>query len=353
MSRFLALVLALLTTLPLCAQDAKKDPAQEEKIFQPYDHPLGPFKLRERNGKFVQDRDLVGKIWVAQFFYPMCNLCSRNTPTMKKLQDHYRGAADIRLVSIDLNDSAKTWGNPKILHEFADDHEAEPGQWLFLTGPAEAVHDVVRLSFFNMALKKENPALGDTISHSTYLVLVDPKGQIVGYVDGTNDKAFDALRVQIDRLRAQRRLDERIPVTGADMPRFNAMLNSICTILLLAGWIAIRMRFETVHKIIMLLALAVSMVFLASYLFYHFVVIEAEPTRFRGEGPVRFVYYAILLSHTILAIAVAPLAIFITIKGLRNELEGHAKVARWTLPIWLYVSVTGVVVYWMLYRVEW
>jgi len=352
MLRLLAVLFALGFTLPLCAQEGKKDAGKDEIIFKTYDHPLGPFKLRERSDKFIQDRDLLGKIWVAQFFYPGCNLCSRNTPTMKKLHDHYRSKADVRLVSIDLDESPKTHG-ADVLNEFAKSYEADPAVWLFLTGRRDEVHDIVRLSFFNMVLKKENPELGDTISHSTYLVLVDPKGQIVGYVDGTNDKAFDALREQIDKLRTQRRMDERIPITGADMPQFNAMLNSICTILLLAGWIAIRMRFETAHKVLMLLALAVSMVFLASYLFYHFVVIDAEPTRFRGEGPVRYIYYSILLSHTILAIIVAPLAIFITIKGLRNELEGHAAVARWTLPMWLYVSVTGVVVYWMLYRVEW
>jgi putative membrane protein len=122
---------------------------------------------------------------------------------------------------------------------------------------------------------------------------------------------------------------------------------------LLLGWIAIRMRYEIIHKILMLLALAVSMVFLASYLYYHFVVMEMAPTRFRGEGPIRQVYFVILLSHTILAIAVAPMAIYITVQGLRNALAAHVKLARWTLPLWLYVSVTGVVVYWMLYRVEW
>jgi putative membrane protein len=148
-------------------------------------------------------------------------------------------------------------------------------------------------------------------------------------------------------------LEERIPIKGESLPWFNAMLNSTCTILLLLGWIAIRMRYETLHKILMLLALAVSMSFLASYLFYHFVVLEAESMRFRGEGAVRYVYFAILLTHTILAITVAPLAIFITVQGLRNALASHKRVARWTLPIWLYVSVTGVVVYWMLYRMEW
>jgi uncharacterized membrane protein YozB (DUF420 family) len=102
----------------------------------------------------------------------------------------------------------------------------------------------------------------------------------------------------------------------------------------------------------MLLALAVSMIFLASYLFYHFVVLEMESMRFQGEGPIRYVYFAILLSHTILAMVVAPLALTITVQGLRDARLIHRKLAKWTLPIWLYVSVTGVIVYWMLYRMQ-
>src|ERR1051325_9302901 len=153
--------------------------------------------------------------------------------------------------------------------------------------------------------------------------------------------------------RVRRRLEQPIPITGAMLPAFNAILNSTCAALLVLGWIAIRLRYETLHKIIMLLALATSMIFLASYLFYHFVVMEMEPMRFRGAGWPRWLYYALLLSHTGLAIVVAPLALTIAVHGLRDARAIHVRLARWTLPIWLYVSITGVAVYWMLYRVEW
>src|SRR6266404_6651742 len=96
---------------------------------------------------------------------------------------------------------------------------------------------------------------------------VDWPGNMVGYVEGTKEGDAEALKEEIDRLRARRRLEERIPITGADLPYFNAMLNSSCTILLLLGWILIRMGYQTLHKMTMLLALAVSMVFLTSYLF--------------------------------------------------------------------------------------
>jgi putative membrane protein len=105
----------------------------------------------------------------------------------------------------------------------------------------------------------------------------------------------------------------------------------------------------------MLTALAVSALFLASYLYYHFAVKHGEPTRFSSRAPnapdwVSYLYTVILLTHTVLAALVAPLALYTAYQGLRGRLARHVKVARWTLPIWLYVSITGVVVYWMLYR---
>jgi putative membrane protein len=142
-------------------------------------------------------------------------------------------------------------------------------------------------------------------------------------------------------------------IHGEDLPGVNAILNASSAILLIAGYLAIRRRAVTLHKTCMLSALAVSAVFLSSYLYYHFVVKNGRPTPFTGEGWVRGVYFTILLSHTLLAIAVAPLALTTAYLGLRNKLLRHMRLARWTLPIWLYVSVTGVVVYWMLYQAAW
>lgn len=342
MLRLLALVLLAILAVPVHAQEDKKD----DKLFKPWHHPVGDFTLQERSGKDVRARDLLGKIWVAHFFYPGCTeTCTRTTPNMKRLQEAYRGKSDVRFVSLALySDSIET------LQDYARSQNAEPDQWLFLTGPSKKVQEIVRLCFFNLAMPNEKPTPGKEVLHSSYLVLVDPHGNMIGFVEGTDDRSVEALKVEIDAQRIRRRLEQRIPVTGADLPQFNAYLNASCTVLLLLGWIAIRLRFETLHKLLMLLALAVSIVFLSSYLFYHFVVTEMEPTRFAGEGAIRWTYYAILLTHTILAMAVAPLALFITVQGLRDFRPIHVKIARWTLPIWLYVSVTGVLVYWMLYR---
>ncbi|MBI2808392.1 MAG: DUF420 domain-containing protein [Planctomycetes bacterium] len=334
--------------LALLAQPVLAQAPPSDILFKPFDQPVGDFTLTERSGKTVRARDLLGKIWVAQFFYPGCNLCSRNTPTMQKLQEHFRGKPDVRLVSIDLIDVGV-----KTLNEFADDHQADADQWLFLTGPQKKVHAIVETSFFNMVLPLKNAPVGNEIQHSTFLILIDGSGTMVGYVNGVEPRAAEVLTAEIDRLRARRRMEERIPITGADLPWFNAILNSTCTVLLLLGWILIRLRLETLHKLVMLLALAVSIIFLSSYLFYHFVVLDMEPMRFQGQGAARYAYFAILLSHTVLAMAVAPLALTVTIQGLRDARRIHVKLARWTLPIWLYVSVTGVVVYWMLYRITW
>jgi uncharacterized membrane protein YozB (DUF420 family) len=97
----------------------------------------------------------------------------------------------------------------------------------------------------------------------------------------------------------------------------------------------------------MLTAFTVSILFLASYLIYHS---QVGSVRFRGSGPIRTVYFTILITHTLLAAAVPPLAIVTLSRALRGHFDKHRALARWTLPIWLYVSVTGVVVYWMLYR---
>jgi uncharacterized membrane protein YozB (DUF420 family) len=101
------------------------------------------------------------------------------------------------------------------------------------------------------------------------------------------------------------------------------------------------------HRRAMLAALTCSALFLASYLYYHFHV---GSVRFQGQGPIRVVYLAILLSHTVLAVAILPLVLVTTARALRGRFDAHRRVARWTLPLWGYVSVTGVAVYWMLYR---
>jgi len=131
------------------------------------------------------------------------------------------------------------------------------------------------------------------------------------------------------------------------LPSINASLNATATVFLLIGYGFIRRGKRIAHRNCMMSALACSIAFLTFYLLYH---AKVGSVAFQGQGPIRTVYFTILVSHTILAAAVPFLAVLTVWRALRERFDAHRKIARWTLPIWLYVSITGVVVYWMLYR---
>jgi putative membrane protein len=135
-----------------------------------------------------------------------------------------------------------------------------------------------------------------------------------------------------------------------DLPALNAVLNSLSGILLLAGYALIRQGRKTAHRNVMIAALVCSGLFLTSYLYYHY---QVGSVRFQGTGPARTLYFSVLITHTILAAAVPFLAAVTVIHAWRKRWAKHTGIARWTLPIWLYVSVTGVLVYLMLYRMSW
>ena len=133
----------------------------------------------------------------------------------------------------------------------------------------------------------------------------------------------------------------------ADLPALNATLNATSAIFLTAGYVFIRRGRISLHKSCMLGALVASAAFLTSYVVYHW---NTGSRPFPGVGPVRYIYFSILVTHVVLAITILPLALVTATRGLRAQYERHVKIARWTLPLWLYVSVTGVVIYLMLYR---
>ena len=139
-----------------------------------------------------------------------------------------------------------------------------------------------------------------------------------------------------------------IPLTA--LPAVNAALNGTTALLLSTGWVMIRGRRIAAHRLCMLSAFGVSTLFLASYLYYH---AHSGLRHFQGSGWIRPVYFAILISHTVLAAAIVPLAVVTIALGLSARFPKHRRIARWTLPLWLYVSLTGVVVYALLYRLAW
>ncbi len=131
------------------------------------------------------------------------------------------------------------------------------------------------------------------------------------------------------------------------LPTANAALNAISAALAVSGFLCIRRGKVAAHKRCMVAALVVSALFLVGYLVLRSV---AGMTRFTGEGWIRPVYFSMLLSHTILAAVIVPLVLLTLYQAVRSRFERHVRIARWTLPLWLYVSVTGVLIYWVLYH---
>ena len=136
-------------------------------------------------------------------------------------------------------------------------------------------------------------------------------------------------------------------MTVSDLPALNATLNATAAILLSVGWILIKRGRWTAHRAVMIAAFCTSVLFLISYVTYH---AQVGSVRFTKTGAIRTVYFTILLTHVILAIVIVPLALVTLSRGLSKRFDRHRAIARWTLPLWMYVSVTGVIVYFMLYR---
>jgi uncharacterized membrane protein YozB (DUF420 family) len=139
----------------------------------------------------------------------------------------------------------------------------------------------------------------------------------------------------------------QVPAQYAIFPKINATLNGASTILLLIGYGFIRRGRVAAHRATMITALISSTLFLTSYVYYH---AHVGSVRFQGQGWSRPVYFAILISHVTLAVAIVPLVIITLSRALRERFDRHKAIARWTYPLWLYVSVTGVIVYFMLYH---
>ena len=136
-------------------------------------------------------------------------------------------------------------------------------------------------------------------------------------------------------------------MTVSDLPALNATLNAICAVLLVIGWMLIKRGRIRQHRAVMIAAFSTSVLFLISYLVYH---AQVGSVRFGRTGVIRTVYFTVLLTHTVLAAAIVPMVLVTLSRGLSGRYDPHRRIARWTMPIWLYVSITGVIVYLMLYQ---
>jgi protein SCO1/2/putative membrane protein len=310
--------------------------------------PLGEFRLAERSGRSITSADLAGKVWVASFIFTHCPLsCPRITSVMKGLQGSLAGTG-VQLVSISVDPDRDT---PEVLADYARRFGADAGRWWFLTGPKDDVVGLVTQGFklglsvapeTETETETEQPAGAEPITHSDRLALVDRGNRVVALYDSTDPAKLTAL------VAAAKQRDRQPPGWVRRLPAINASLNTTCALLLILAWGLIRTGRVRGHVAAMSLAVATSAVFLTCYLVYHFL---AGSVPFRGVGPIRVVYFTILLSHTALAtFGVVPLVAVVLTRALRHQFDRHARIARVTFPIWLYVSITGVVIYLMLYQ---
>lgn len=301
--------------------------------------PMPTFTLTDQDGKPFTPEQLRGKVWVVHVFYTECTegCMSKTLPHIRAIQDKIRGKSDLGIVSISVNPAIDT---PELLSELAKSQSAQPGQWFFLSGPQETVHRAVQESLKQAVAHDPKQPKGKQFAHDWKLMIVDRDGQIVGY---SSAKEMTHVAPFVERMRAV--ASERYV-----LPAVNATLNGLAGFLLVVGYFAIRNKRETLHRNVMLSALACSAIFLGCYLYYHFAVLRGQSPRLVGPGAVRIVYLTILISHTVLAAVVPVFAIWVTVNGFRDRRPEHRRMAKWTLPVWLYVSVTGVVVYVMLYH---
>jgi protein SCO1/2 len=301
---------------------------------------LGRFRLVERSGRPVTDADLAGRVWIASFIFTRCPAsCPKITAVMKGLQGRLAGTG-IQLVSLSVDPDHDS---PSVLADYARRFGADAGRWWFLTGPKADVYEMI-LRRFHLPVEESSAADqaqgAEAVSHSARLALVDRGNRVVGYFsagDAEDLRLLEGRARQLDGSWVRR------------LPAVNATLNGTAAVLLMLGWSLIRRGRVRAHATCMVLALTVSALFLACYLVYHY---QVGSVPFRGVGPVRIVYFTILLSHTVLAVTIVPLVATTLMRAVRRQFAEHALIARITFPIWVYVSVTGVIIYFLLYQLD-
>ena len=324
---------------------------QKVRPQTPQPRPKKGNKQTERGGPMLSKQRMVGKVWVAGFFFIRCTeSCPKLVQALARLHGELAGSG-VRLVSFSADPAHDSIDK---LREFAAAHGADAQRWWFVTGAKDQVRALAEKSFQVSLVDTPEAPVGKHVTHSNRLFVVDREGQIIGdgievvrraSIDGPFEIDERALRRVYLRARDE---DQARPVGLADLPLLNATLNGAAAALLVIGWLFIRAGWYKAHGMTMSLAFAASSLFLASYLYYHHHVGD---TKFSGPPTWKTFYLGLLASHVFLAIVTVPIVLLTLWKAVRREWQGHRRIARWTLPIWLYVSVTGIAVYLLLYRI--
>lgn len=347
---------------------------------------IAEFNLVDQNGDPVTRETMLGEQWIANFIFTRCPFqCPATSRKIMELNQELRDVP-VRFVTITVDPEHDT---VPIMAEFASIWKAVPPRWRFCTGKPEDVMNLIRTGFRVTAWENFGSARlpGMEFAHSDHLIHVGPDGRILGRYSGTADAELVTLarvvkgeietpkKHQPATLERVKELEARQPDPLENLPRWarslpttNAMLNAFAGMLLLQGYAAVKLGKLEAHKKLMLWAFIVSAIFLVSYLTYHTALYSYTGTRgkpFEGTGVIRPIYFFVLITHIILAGAVPVLAIITIRSGLKAYPDGaspeklaelthqrnvHKRWAWITFPIWLYVSATGVIIYFMLYR---
>ncbi len=349
----------------------------EPRLWNPDE--VDDFTLLDQTGKPFTKQDLLGKPWIVNFIFARCPHQCPMTSRMMMEFDKTVSNVDMRMVTITVDPEHD---DVDVMQRYAEIWGAEPPRWLFGTGEPEEVWKLIREGFKVSTWKNVGTASspGMEFAHDNNIIHIGATGKILGRYDSTDPKEMSTLRrvlkgqietpekfqpAVIEAREAQEKtvleyvksvkVDpfEKLPRWAKKLPATNAMLNALATLLLLIGFSAIKAKQVSLHKKMMLYAFGISCVFLISYLTYHYALHHYTGLRgkpFEQTGTIKTVYYSILISHVILAALVPILALVTIVKGLRQNWDSHRRWAKVTFPIWLYVSVTGVIIYWMLYK---
>jgi len=290
------------------------------------------FQLVERSGEPLTRKGLMGRVWVGEFIFTRC---AGSCPVMiSRMMTLYKSVPQATYVSFTVDPVHDT---PAVLAAYAKNNSL-PAEWLFATGTYDQMQDLAK-NGFKLSMGPGSSA-DEPIIHSDRLVIVDRYGRQRGSYSTSDAEGMARLEAELKRVLAE----PAIPVLK--LPAVNAGLNGASAVFLIVGLLFIKARRPGAHKASMLTALGASTLFLISYLTAHHFL---GSTPYQGQGTMRTVYFSILISHTILAALVVPLALVTVYRAFGEDFQRHRAIAKWTFPIWLYVSVTGVVIYFMLY----
>ena len=327
------------------------------------------FQFEDSRGGMLSKKDLLGAPWIAVPFFLRCTgPCPSITRDIRaRLHDEFEGTP-IRIVSFSIDPEIDTPGE---LREYADSIGADADRWLFVRSKTELeMHSFIRAGLLvplQRDVESEDP--GEAITHGTRMPVIDKDGKIAGLYElsdpalGENGLPLEVSEPMLDgrygliiaRARSLAGLDYSWPLAsasgGSRIPLLNAILNGTALLFLILGIVSIKRGAKKAHEILMKLAFVASAAFLGFYLYYHLKVqpIQGGATPYNGTGAIKTGYLVMLLTHIVLAVVNLPMVLRTFWLAHKEDWERHKRMAKWTFPIWAYVSLTGVLVYLMLY----